>query len=242
MIDFGPQIAIIDDKQSEVKDIYEFFNSNNIGCKYFNADITENNKPEKPIESVELVFLDLYYLPEFDPYLCADWINSVISEHKLYELIVWSKDSHKSEDLRKVLIEINKAPRYLITKQKSDYQTNERILILIEEIKTELVKSNNLIVNEFLAEIVDISEEQITLNCLLDLEKPYYQIRKFDKKPFLHFINLKIGTTLIVKTTSKMGERVFEYIEQFVDNTKYFEQKNIFLKLKESPLFNPKQK
>lgn len=239
MIEFGPQIAIVDDKIEEVQGIREFFNSRDIGCKYFDADITQNNKPDKPIESIELIFLDLYYLPEFDPYLCAAWVNSIVAPSKLYELVIWSKDCHKTNDLRDVLIEINKAPRILITKQKSDYQVNNGIQRLLQEIQLEINGLNKISVDEFMAEIIDISEDYVVLNCLLDKDKPYYQIRKFEKTPLLHFFRLEIGTTLIVKTTTSLGQRSFEYIELFEDNSKLFEQKNIFLKLKDTPLLNP---
>ncbi len=238
MIEFGPQIAIVEDNLEEVKEIREFFALQNIGYKLFDADITQNNKPAKPIETIELIFLDLYYLPEFDPYLCADWVNSIVAENKLYELVIWSKDSHKSEDLRNVLLEINKAPRALITKQKSDYQIENGTQILLQEIEFDINKISKIFVDEFIAEIIDISEDYVILNCLLDKEKGYYQIRKFEKTPLLHFYKLESGRTLIVKSTTSLGQRSFEFIELFEDNSKLFEQKNIFLKLKNTPFLN----
>ena len=111
-----------------------------------------------------------------------------------------------------------------------------------EEDKEEQTDEEAIIsVNEFLAEIIDISDNQVVLNCLMDKDTPYYQIRKFDKAPLMHFEKFETGRTLIVKTTTSMGQRLFEFIEQFEDNSKLFEQKNIFLKLKDSPLLNPKQ-
>ena len=143
--------------------------------------------------------------------------------------------------MKDVLVEINKPPKFLITKQKSDYNNEGEIQKLMQEIQSELAIRNTVSVNEFLAEIIDISDNQVVLNCLMDKDTPYYQIRKFDKAPLMHFEKFETGRTLIVKTTTSMGQRLFEFIEQFEDNSKLFEQKNIFLKLKDSPLLNPKQ-
>lgn len=238
MIDFGPQIAIVDDKIEEVQGIWDYLTSQNIGFKFYNADIVEDNKPIKPIESVELIFLDLYYLPEFDAYLCAEWINSIIPENKLYELVIWSKDSHKTDELIQVLIEINKSPRYYLTKQKSDYQEEKGIKLLLEEIETEISLIKDINKEEFLCEIIDIENEYIVLNCLIDEKKGFFQIRKFEISPLKHFISLEIGNYLILKVTTSLGQRLFEYIEQFEDYSYLFNQKNIFGKFKDTPLTN----
>jgi hypothetical protein len=237
MIEFGPVIAIVDDKKEEVQGILDYLASQDIGFRYFDADIDEKNFPENHIESVELIFLDLYYSSAFDPYQCAQWIDDIVPNNKQYELVVWSRDSHRTDELLSVLIEINKFPRFCITKQKSEaYETPEGIEKLLKEVKSEINQVKKLKVDEFLAEIIDISEYHIVLNCLIDKESNFFQIRKFEKTPLAHFSKFDVGTILMVKITTSKGERLFEYIEQFEDYSSLFEQKNIFGKFKNSPL------
>ena len=233
---FGPKVAIVDDRPEEVAGIIDFMEENKVGYQYFNADIIENNYPLTTIESVELVFLDLYYSSKFDPYQCAQWIDHIIPSKQLYELIVWSKDSNKTDEVISVLNHIEKTPRIVLTKQKNNFQDAEGISRLIAEIKEDF-QENRKETEEFIAEIIEISENFVVLNCLLDSETEFYQIRRFEKSPLSHFTNLKTGGFMIVRITTEPGERKFEFIEDFSDHSKLFEQKNIFLKFKDSPLF-----
>lgn len=236
MIDFGPQIAIVDDRPDEIKGIEEFLSSQGIGFKFYDADVTQNNKPEKPIDSIKLIFLDLYYLSEFDPYLCAAWIDSLIPDRNQYELVVWSKDSHKTDALMEVLLEINKLPRFCITKQKNDYKTAAGIEQLIKEIEIDLITTSDFPVLEYLSEIIDIAEDYVVLNCLVDSETRFFQIRKFEKTPLIHFKTFDVGCYLTVRITTNAGQRLFEFIEDFENHAEKFEQKDLFLKFKDSPL------
>jgi hypothetical protein len=236
MMDFGPQIAIVDDRPDEVQGIFNYLKSLNIGFEFYNADIIEQNYPKVPLETVELIFLDLYYSEDFEPYQCAKWIDDIVPEDKQYELVIWSKDSHRTHELMAVLVEINKVPRFHITKQKSDYNKENGIKQLLEEIKTEFKEVKELKVDIFISEIIYISDDFIILNCLLDKEINFFQIRKFEKTPMIHFKNFEVGTFLKVKITTSTGERNIEFIEQFDDHSEIFEQKNIFLKFKGTPI------
>lgn len=233
---FGPKVAIVDDRPEEVAAIIDFMEENKVGYQYFNADIIENNYPLTTIDSVELVFLDLYYSSKFDPYQCAQWIDHIIPSKQLYELVVWSKDSDKTNEVLDVLTDIEKTPRLVLTKQKNNFQDAEGISRLIAEIKEDF-QENKQLIEEFIAEIIEVSEDFVVLNCLLDKKTEFYQIRRFEISPLLHFTNLKTGTFLIVRITTEPGERKFEFIEDFSDHSRLFEQKNIFLKFKDSPLF-----
>lgn len=236
MTDFGPQVAIVDDKPNEIAFLESFLSENKIGFTTFNADTIEDNRPKNHLESIELIFLDLYYSETFRPYQCAEWIDAIIPDNKQYELVIWSKDSHLTDELINVLKEIGKAPRYHITKQKGDYPDEKGIQRLIQEIKTEIKSTKEIKIDEFYAEIIDFSEEFVILNCLIDSKTGIYQIRKFERTPLIHFKNFNVGTFLIVKITTSTGERLFEFIEQFADLSSLFEQKNIFEKFKNTPL------
>lgn len=234
---FGPKVAIVDDVLADVEGIINYMENKNIGYKYFNADITQKNYPEAPIDTIDLVFLDLYYSAQFNPYHCAQWINSIIPSKKLYELIVWSKDSHKTDELLGALTEIEKAPRNILTKQKTDFMEAGGIEKLITEIKD--FQETSAIIEEFIAEIIEVEEDYVVLNCLVDKDTQFYQIRRFDKTPLRNFKNLSTGSFLIVRITTEPGERRFEFIEEFTNHRELFEQKNIFLKFKDGPFFKP---
>lgn len=237
MMEYGPVIAVVDDNKAEVQGILDYLLSQNIGCRYFDANIDQNNYPEEQIKSVELVFLDLYYSSAFDPYQCAQWVDEIVPENQQYELVVWSRDSHRTEELLMVLREINKYPRYCITKQKGiEYESSKGVQNLLDEIEKEIKEIKEIKKDEFYAEIIDLEKDFVVLNCLIDEQTNFFQIRKFEKTPLSHFKRFDVGTFLMVKATTSIGERLFEFIEQFQDLSEKFKQKNIFEKFRDTPL------
>src|SRR5688572_7261772 len=103
----GPQVALIDDREEEVASIEALLNELNIGNKFFKVDYTAPDYPAEPINTIELVFLDLYYNPnfgaEFDPYACVQWLNHIVPRDKKYILIIWSKDPQVKDELLEVM-------------------------------------------------------------------------------------------------------------------------------------------
>lgn len=225
MIDFGPQVAIIDDKPEEVQGIMDYLESQNVGFQYFNADIIEPQYPAKPLESVELIFLDLYYSSQFDPEHCAQWVDEIVPQNKQYELIVWSKDSHKTDEVIDNLLKINKAPRVYDTKQKSDYQLADGIQRLIEEVK---MKVSEATIEEFVGEILDIQEDCIIIDCLIDEESKIYQKRRFEIGPFKNFINLEKEIFITIKVITKAGSISYEFLNNPSDENEKFSKDGLF--------------
>lgn len=241
MLDLGPQVAIVDNEEEEVKSIESSLEELHIGYKFFNADPFVASFPDAPIDTIELVFLDLFYSTDYnkslDPYSPAQWVDKIIPQGKEYYLIVLSRDIHDANSVIKVLYEINKLPvSYRI--QKKEFETKESILdikSIFEGMKIEYQKKFKSEVTEFIGEIINVDDEEVVVNCLIDAEKQIYQIRRFDKLP-LKNIRLENGSYLTIKITTKPGERLFEFINNNGDHNKLFEQKNLFEKYKNSPM------
>src|ERR1035437_2565573 len=107
----GPQVAIIDDIQDEVLSIEKHLEENKIGYKYFNVDYTQPKYPSEPIQTLEIVFLDLFYNTnfsvDFDPYQCVEWLIHVVPKWKKYILVIWSKDIHVTDELIRLMKELD---------------------------------------------------------------------------------------------------------------------------------------
>ena len=230
MTEIGPQVAIVDDKIEDVSYLMEYLKSQGIGYRYFDADTTKNNSPKSPLTSVELVFLDLYYTDDihgFNAAKCAQWIDEIIPDKKQYELVIWSKDSHKEFEVLEILSQINKSPRFCITKQKNDYPHQESMAKLIDEIKSDL---SNYQVDEFIGEILHADEDSVIIDCLIDFNNKIYQKRRFEIAPFKDYISLEEGNIITIRVSTKPGSVLYEYLnnpdaglKNFFDKGSFFE-------------------
>jgi len=168
MLSFQPRIAVIDDKKNEVDGILENHQEEGIGIKYFNANPFDgDDKPSTEYSDIGLIYLDIHYtdnINDYDPELCAAWIDSLIPECSFYILVLWSKETDKKDEILDVLKQINKEPFLLFTEQKTDYQIdsgwdfiklNESITSKLNEYpelgelalwKQSIVNSSNLVI------------------------------------------------------------------------------------------------
>ena len=225
MTDFGPQVAIIDDRPDEVQGIIDYLETQNVGFKYFNADITAPEYPKEHIESIELIFLDLYYSDKFRVEQCAQWIDDIIPLNKQYELIIWSKDTHLTGEVIDTLLKINKAPRVFDTKQKSDYQDIDGIKKLINEVKDKVSESW---IQEFFGEILDIQDDCVIIDCLIDEKNKIFQKRRFEILPFKNFLSLENERYITIKVTTKAGSVSYEFLNNPVDLKGIFSKDDLF--------------
>ena len=126
MLSFEPNIVFIDDKRDEVIDLVEMYRQEGIGCKFYNADISDgDDKPTKRYVDVNLIFLDLYYKAEFDVELCTGWVESLIEENSFYILVIWSKDTHHRPEIEEDLISLNRKPYIIFDFQKGEHYKTE---------------------------------------------------------------------------------------------------------------------
>ena len=225
----GPQVIIVDDIETEVASIEHVLSEMNIGNKFFKVDYTQPAYPIEPIQTAEVVFLDLFYntraAAEFDPYACGEWLNHIIPQGKKYILIVWSKDTHVTDDLLKTLTEIGAPFPYLVERKlKSEYQSGQNeynIKLLLKElnIKLEQIETS---VEEFHGQIIFIEEESILINCLIHEESKTFEVRRFDIDVMKNYIDIEKGKFVQIKIITTPGRRVFEFSNEARDLSKIF--------------------
>lgn len=129
MISFEPRVAIIDDKFEEINGILKQYQDEGVGIKYFNAHLTNPDpKPTIHFSDLNLIFLDVHFTEntdDYDPTLCAAWIDSLLPENSFYILVLWSKETDKKDEILEELKLIKKEPFLFFAEQKTDYQTKE---------------------------------------------------------------------------------------------------------------------
>jgi hypothetical protein len=139
MLSFEPNIVFIDDKIEQVDGIIDLYRKEGIGVKYYNADLADgDSKPPKHYSNVNLVFLDLYYQEDFEIDFCLGWLDSILPENSFYVLVIWSKDTHHSEEIIEGLTGINKRPFITFSETKDDSYKNEDTTFKWPELKAKI--------------------------------------------------------------------------------------------------------
>lgn len=121
---FEPSVVIVDDKEKEVSGLIKYYQESGAGCKFFNADMFDGDeRPEKQMSDVTLLYLDLYYegIPNFDPELPAGWVRNIIPQKSFYILILWTRDPSQANLILSKLEEYNTKPYLVFTENKGDY-------------------------------------------------------------------------------------------------------------------------
>lgn len=125
MINFEPNVAVIDDKFEEVKGIVNHYHNLGIGCKFFDAHlITGDTKPEKTYSDISLVFLDIYFssnFADYNPEFCTGWIQSLLPPKSFYILIIWTTDTEKGEEVLTLLKQSNHNPFFHLIEGKKNF-------------------------------------------------------------------------------------------------------------------------
>lgn len=128
MLSFEPRIAIVDDKISEVEGIISHYQNEGIGIKHYNPHPSEGDHlPSNSFSNLNLIYLDIHFTEstsDYDPEICAGWVDALIPKFSFYILVIWSKETDKRDEILEVLDNENKKPFICITKQKTDYQEN----------------------------------------------------------------------------------------------------------------------
>jgi len=214
----GPQVAIIDNNELEIKSIEVELNELKIGNKFFEADYVEPNFPVQPLSTVELVFLDLYLqtgIQKFDPYMCINWLNAIVPAGKKYILVVWSNDTQEVDQLFTVMKQEGAPMPFLLeTRTKGDYQISNNeydIKRLLNELNVELSGKISLTSEEYLGQIILVEPKSVLINCKIFDDPPIFEVRRFDIKPFQGFINPEKGMFLKITVTNKPGCKTFEF-------------------------------
>ena len=224
LLELGPRIAIIDDRDEDALPIEKAFGDLKVGSKYFNVDFAEPRYPHHPLKDVEIVFLDLHYDEgfgaSFDPYSCVKWLTHVVPEGQKYILIVWSRDPGLTEQLIEVMVRLKVTMPYFIdTKPKQRYRIGDNeydVEKLLDELGISL-KYFEIEVLDYYGKVVEIEEDAVLINCLINEEPKIFEIRRFDLQPFKKYMDLKTGAFLRIRITTKPGSRIIEFIPDVND-------------------------
>lgn len=94
------------------------------------------------------------------------------------------------------------------------------------------------------AQVLEVEEEDVLLNCLIDEEKRIFQLRKFDREPLNDEVNLSINSVITITIETYKGRRVFLFENAESGIAPLFVRKKYFDKEDEdiSAFLNPKAK
>ena len=234
----GPQVAFVDDIESEIKPLDKVLKELNTGTVFFDATPARNKFPAKPLETVKLLFLDLYYAPKFDATLSAQWVQSIIAPNTKYTLVIWSKDTHQKDELLEILDEIELTPAQTVAWQKTDFDLAKHSFTTMVNDLIGNIADEKLIEEDILyGEILEINDDGVIINCRLNDAKPTFQVRRFDKGLLANVQNLNVGTIVRIHIYTKPGARLIDIFEEKKDKSELFEQPDFFKGLEGNSFF-----
>lgn len=234
----GPQVAFVDDIKREIAPLETALQERNTGTVFFDASPERNRFPEKPIETIKILFLDLYYTANFDATVSAQWVKSIIAPHADYALVIWSKDTHRMDELLSILKEIDLFPTYVQTWQKTDFDLDnhnfrENVEKLIATISEEPYYEEDILFGE----IINVTDDGAMINCRLNDQQPTFQVRKFDRKLLGKVDKIEPGVFVRIHIYSKPGARQIDIFQESKDRSELFEQPDFFKGLEGNSFF-----
>ena len=233
--ELGPQVAIIDNNEAEINSIKYLFNEMNIGNTFIEVDNVSPSFPSEPINSVKLVFLDLFYSDfstDFEPYSCTDWLKAVVPSGAKYILVVWSNDGYRTDELVEVMKETDTPMPYFIeTSPKGKYQSGDYeydIKKLLNDLEYDLNTKFTVSTTEFLGKIIAIEKHSVLINCIINQEASIFEVRRFDKKPFEGYLEPEVGVFLKIKITNRPGSKIYDFFKETDDVADLFKKSDDF--------------
>jgi hypothetical protein len=243
LFNFEPIIAIVDDKQDEINDLFEEFRKRQLSTEFFKVEL-DTPLPAKPIPSIKTIFLDLYLqegrTTEFDPEFCAAWVDSLVPEFAVYNLIFWTKDVALSERVLSELEQINRKPVFVSNEDKTVYRTGDKtydVELLLEKIDNAHKVEVHCEEIHFFGELIEVEENHVLINCLVNEPEPVFQVRRFDTSLLKDHVGLENGTFLQISIKTEKGKRTIEVHPVYEDISDKFKQKDYFSNLKDLSFF-----
>lgn len=220
------KVLIIDDKESEVRSIRNALEHKEIPYEYRPVDFSLP-ADFKPIDSVELVFLDLDYqhgmLNTVNPDLCAEQVRQGVNPGQVYYLVGWTKDPDEMPDVVHALIQLELSPVTYVALEKNDYRIGDEdynIDKLFNDINIKFKETET--VREFLGQIIAREEDGVLINCIVLEEPGTFEVRRFDLEPFREDTKLDKGSIVKIKVITKPGSRIYEFLPENDDKAALF--------------------
>jgi hypothetical protein len=232
----GPRVAFVDDIESQITELDAVVRDLQAGSIFFNANPEFAVFPETPIETVKLLFLDLYYTKEFQPEISAQWVKSIIPKKSNYELVIWSRDTDEVDRLFPILEKIELKPTSVEVWQKSTTKPEE-IRSRINELTLKLPNYEKIKQEDFYGEIIEVGDDGVLINCKINIEPAVFQVRKFDLDLVSNIANLVNGTFVKIITYTGSGARLIGVFEERQDRSEIFVIEDFFKGLQGGAFF-----
>jgi len=242
MTTFGAQVAIVDDKPNEVLEIQRNLKDRNVGYTFYDATPNKVSYPDKPIGTLDTIFLDLHYgergVRDFDEYKPANWINRLVPENHKYFLVAWTLDTDDFVKVLTLLSQLNKTPYAFFAAQKNRYQQGntydiERLFSDIERTQNEIKTITNV-----KGQIIALEEDKVIVKCRVSNDKPIFQVRRFDLELFNKgSLKPEINSFINIQISTEPGIRTIELFMTNEDLKDYFEVNDFFKDLNDPKLF-----
>jgi len=150
-----------------------------------------------------------------------DFLNKVITP--ILEIIKHAEKKLLNLTLKE-LIELNSAD-----KQKNIDRLNIYLQRKHKNNASEFSFATNPISTDLIpAQILEVEENRVLLNCLLDEKEEQYQLRKFDREPLNGAVILEPNHIIIIEIQTFEGERKFLFRDGEAKLKKHFEHKKYF--------------
>lgn len=235
----GPRVAFVDDIEDQIIKLDEAVREMKAGSIFFNATPDLAVYPDSPLDTVKLLFLDLYYKKDFDPEMSANWVKKIIPKNTPYELVVWSKDTDETDKLLPILDKIYLTPARVERWQKNKHLDIEMLKEKVKKVTSHIPNYEQITQEDFFGEILEIENDGVLINCNIGFDQPLFQVRKFDPELLSKVRNLKPGSYVKIIVYSKPGARLIDIIEDRQDRSALFITPDYFKGLEESPFFKP---
>ncbi|HYG40491.1 MAG TPA: hypothetical protein VD908_17805 [Cytophagales bacterium] len=234
----GPRVAFVDDIEAQITQLDMVVRDLKAGSIFFNANPEFAVFPESPIETVKLLFLDLYYKKDFDPEMPAQWVESIIPKDTQYDLVIWSRDTDQVDSLLDILDKLKLKPNHIELWQKNHFTGQEELLRKkVSEITRRIPSYEQITQDDFFGEIVSVEDDGVLINCKISSSDPVFQTRKFDRELVSNLSELKTGVFVKISIYSKPGARLIDVVEEKQDRSDLFQVQDYFEGLENTAFF-----
>ena len=98
-------------------------------------------------------------------------------------------------------------------------------------------KGTIISVQDFYGEILEILDTKVSVLCLIDEENSILQERLFDITPLEGYINLEVGSVILISIVTSVGSISYNFSNESEDKKSLFIPKDVFAGLENTAFF-----